>query len=435
MELVMFGDEDDEDDFDEGDDLAIEWARRLSAMESPLEYPPRSPSRPHAGRHVSDSAVPSAAEMLSPTSMTLGEYDALHPEHYDGEDSAGSEAEWEGWLEGEIAQRRRVHLAASRSIHRTDTLETAIPGDLYWGTGSGAATPSSALSTPEHEKLDPWTQSQPREGDVELGNDDEASSAQGPGHARSSRFSYLQRPPPRSSSRGRHAKRRAPATDRTEGPTLSSYSSVDSLFKRTMRSAMGGTSKAHAQAKRVSISSADLTSGGRTSSDHAAPRSASASPPLSRPSMASLRSTGSTRSRPQSPLCAQVHDSPDAPQAASSQEGAHRAGDGSRHHHHPIPLPGMPIVPSGPTTFRHSALYGRRSGARGSPAGGDRGGLGSSVGPGMGAGPGSDREEQAHAGLVHGQSMQRLPVPMSMMMTTVSSTVSVGNGKTSAASR
>ena len=79
---------------------------------------------------------------------------------------------------------------------------------------------------------------------------------------------------------------------------------------------------------------------------------------------------------------------------------------------HPIPLPGMSMVPAGYTTFQHNALYGgqpadERSKSR-SKSGGER--------------------KQAHAGVVHGQSVGRLPLPMGMgsMVNTVSSTVSVG---------
>ena len=69
--------------------------------------------------------------------------------------------------------------------------------------------------------------------------------------------------------------------------------------------------------------------------------------------------------------------------------------------HHPIPMPGMRMVPAGYTTFQHSALYSRGQGQQAS-------------------------EEQTHAGIVHGQSMQKLPMGMGRMVTTVSSTVSVG---------
>ncbi|KAI0365417.1 hypothetical protein BV20DRAFT_761122 [Pilatotrama ljubarskyi] len=400
MELVMFGDEEDEDD-DEEDDLAIQWARRLSAMEaSPLEPPPRARARSQP-RHVNDSAL----VVESP----IGEFDAPEPSHPTTEDSEESEAEWEGWLDVAIAQRRREQQAV-RAIQRTETLETAVPGDLYWGTGWNAhygdpGTPSPAFSTPENERADPWPTAHSREqsgsepeldaeGDASSGHSNEALSGPRP----TSYYGYPQATV--SGSRGRRPKRGAVAEG--GGRTLSSYSSADSLLKRTMRSAMGSSVKAKRSSASYSEASLNIIA------DAPLPRSASASPPLSRPSLTSLRSTGSERSRPQSPLCAQVHGDNGGHGQASPQDARH-----------PIPLPGMPMVPSGYTTFRHSALY-----ARSSRNAGSRG----SVGP-------AEREERAHAGLEHGQSMQRLPVPMSMMMTTVSSTVSVGTGKAGAASR
>ena len=50
MELVMFGDEDDDADIEdagEDDELAIEWARRNSSLDpSPIEPPPTSSTFP-----------------------------------------------------------------------------------------------------------------------------------------------------------------------------------------------------------------------------------------------------------------------------------------------------------------------------------------------------------------------------------------------------
>ena len=91
-----------------------------------------------------------------------------------------------------------------------------------------------------------------------------------------------------------------------------------------------------------------------------------------------------------------------------ASELGHGPGQGP----HPVPLPGMPMVPSGYTTFQHNALYGGQPaderGKSRSKSGGER--------------------KQAHAGVVHGQSVGRLPLPMGMgsMVNTVSSTVSVG---------
>ncbi|EIW53157.1 uncharacterized protein TRAVEDRAFT_74582 [Trametes versicolor FP-101664 SS1] len=436
MELVMFGDEENSEDEDEDDDeLEIEWARRLSALEaSPLEYPPRSRSRPRPGRHVSDSAVTFGVDS---NSATLGEFDAPHPVPPLADDSDESEAEWEGWLDIAIAQRRREQSMLSRRIHRSDTLETAIPGDPYWSAGNEwdidrTGSPSPAFTTPEHENPDPWAHVRSREpsgsdAEMDTGTEGDGSSVHSgdpaPSARPSSYYGYLHwQPVP--SSRGRRVKRGTAAMDHG-GRTLSSYSSVDSLLKRTMRSAIGGSTKSQAQSKRASVSSAELRlHRGQGAAEAPPPRSSSASPPLSRPSMGSLRSVGSARSHPLSPLCAPIQDS--VPAAAAHSEQAHRH---FQQQHHPIPLPGMPMVPSGYTTFRHSALYGRRSAARGSSS------SPTTRTSGAGAGGERDSEERPHAGLAHGQSMQRMPVPMSMMMTTVSSTVSVGPAKPGAASR
>lgn len=186
MELVMFGDEENSEDEDEDDDeLEIEWARRLSALEaSPLEYPPRSRSRPRPGRHVSDSAVTFSVDS---NSATLGEFDAPHPVPPLAEDSDESEAEWEGWLDIAIAQRRREQSLLSRRIHRSDTLETAIPGDPYWSAGNEwdvdrTGSPSPAFTTPEHEHPDPWAHVRSRESsgsdaEVDTGTEGDGSSA------------------------------------------------------------------------------------------------------------------------------------------------------------------------------------------------------------------------------------------------------------------
>ncbi|OJT03628.1 hypothetical protein TRAPUB_5656 [Trametes pubescens] len=439
MELVMFGDEEcSEDEEDDEDELEIEWARRLSALEaSPLEYPPRSRSRPRPGRHVSDSAVPSSVD------LDVGEFDAHHPHPHLAEDSDESETEWEGWLDIAIAQRRREQSVLSRRIQRTDTLETAVPGDPYWSAGNEwdvdrTGSPSPAFTTPEHERPDPWAHVRSREpsgsdAEVDTATDGDESSAHSgdpaPGASArpSSYYGYLHwQPVP--SSRGRRVKRGTAALDHG-GRTLSSYSSVDSLLKRTMRSAIGGSTKA--QAKRASVSSAELRlHQGQGAAEAPPPRSSSASPPLSRTSMASQRSTGSARSHPLSPLCAPVQDSvPAATGRSDSEQTPRRHPHQPQQQQHPIPLPGMPMVPSGYTTFRHSALYGRRAAARGSSS------SPTTRTPGAGAGAERESEERAHAGLAHGQSMQRMPVPMSMMMTTVSSTVSVGPAKPGAASR
>ncbi|KAI0325817.1 hypothetical protein GY45DRAFT_1329746 [Cubamyces sp. BRFM 1775] len=394
MELVMFGDEEDDDE-DLEDDLAIEWARRASAVEaSPIEPLERPQSRPRAGRHVSDSAIPFSFAASPP-----GEFDSPHPEPGTLEDSDESENEWEGWLDVAIMHRRRERLAERPAIERTDTLDTAVPEGPYWSTDWNTTNGASpAASTPEREQASPWPPAHTRdqsgsEAEMEAeteGEDSSIHSHDPPLRPRpNSYYGYPQ--PAKSSSRGRHLKRAAALEH--GGRTLSSYSSADSLLKRTIRTAIGSSAKAKRASGSASSSEANLD----PSAEPPLPRSASASPPLLPPSLASMRSAA--RSRPLSPLCAQVQGNEDR--------------RGSPRTHHPIPLPGMPMVPSGYTTFRHSALYGRNprpSSARGST-------------------PGVEEDEGNHAGLAHGQSMQRLPVPMSMMMTTVSSTVSVGTGK------
>ncbi|KAH9846722.1 hypothetical protein C2E23DRAFT_566456 [Lenzites betulinus] len=420
MELVMFGEEDDEE---EEDELAIEWARRLSAMTaSPMDYPPRSRSRSRAARHASDSAIPSPAEdMYTP----MGEFDAPDPDPHELADEVGSEDEWDSWLDVVMARRRREQLS-SRGLPRTDTLDTAVPQDLYWGVGEwdaqgmSTATSSPAASTPEHEHAEPWSQAHSHE---QSGSEaDDASSMQS---AEPSHYARTPLQPVPLSARGRRAKAKGAAGDHgsANGRTLSSYASADSLLKRTIRTAIGGAAKAQVQAKRASVSSAELKlyEAALGNPTPPPPRSSSASPPLSRPSIASLHSISGSRSRPQSPLCPQVQDTNTG---GSQRDGRYR--DQESRPQHPIPLPGMPMVPSGYTTFRHSSLYGRRSGGRGS----------SGTTTATTEGAGSEREsEEVHAGLTHGQSLQRLPVPMSMMMTTVSSTVSVGHEKPGGTSR
>ena len=244
------------------------------------------------------------------------------------------------------------------------------------------------------------------------------------------------------------------------GRTLSTYSSVDSLLRRTMRTNMqgiGNTSRQasiHALFPSASASEVNLASSPSPSTSSpggAAARSSPSPPPhLSRPSIGSMRSAGSAgaRARPLSPLSTQLRD-------ARAEDYGYGGGDDDEYDNggveddadvdvddveeddgeggagyteselghglalggaHPIPLPGMSMVPAGYTTFQHSALYG------GGPGSGGPGKRGSIVG-----GTGKTRKsEEMHAGVAHGQSMQRLPMGMSGMMSTVSSTVSVG---------
>ncbi|OSC99285.1 hypothetical protein PYCCODRAFT_854767 [Trametes coccinea BRFM310] len=397
MELVMFGNEEDEDDDDDEDELAIQWARRASAMEpSPFDTIARPHSRPRSVRHASDPVISSVA-MPSPA----GEFDSPHPNRLLHDDSEESEMEWDGWLDVTVMNRRRERVQATRTIERTETLETAVPGDLNWGpewaSRLGLGTSSTAASTPDFERENTWRFPHSREqsgseadGDTE-GDGSSVHSKDPPSRPRpNSYYGYQQLA--NSGTRGRRLKRAAALEH--GGRTLSSYSSADSLLKRTIRTAIGSTVRSRRGSPSASASSSEMNLD--LSAELPPPRSASVSPPPSRPS---LHSVASSRSHPLSPLCGQFQDKQD-------REGLHTT-------YHPIPLPDMPVVPSGYATFRHSALYGR----------------GSRITSSRGSTPGVEDEEKHHAGLAHGESMQRLPVPMSMMMTTVSSTVSVGTGE------
>ncbi|KAL1948236.1 hypothetical protein VTO73DRAFT_12311 [Trametes versicolor] len=74
----------------------------------------------------------------------------------------------------------------SRRIHRSDTLETAIPGDPYWSAGNEwdidrTGSPSPAFTTPEHENPDPWAHVRSREpsgsdAEVDTGTEGDGSS-------------------------------------------------------------------------------------------------------------------------------------------------------------------------------------------------------------------------------------------------------------------
>ncbi|KAL7284829.1 hypothetical protein ACG7TL_002142 [Trametes sanguinea] len=161
MELVMFGNEEDEDDDEDEDELAIQWARRASAMEpSPFDttarpHSRRPHSRPRSVRHASDPVISSVA-MPSPA----GEFDSPHPNRLLHDDSEESEMEWDGWLDVTVMNRRRERVQATRTIERTETLETAVPGDLNWGpewaSRLGLGTSSTAASTPDFERENTW---------------------------------------------------------------------------------------------------------------------------------------------------------------------------------------------------------------------------------------------------------------------------------------
>ncbi|KAI8996647.1 hypothetical protein BD414DRAFT_208836 [Trametes punicea] len=392
MELVMFGHEDDDDNEHDEDELAIQWARRPSGINvSPVSPPGESNLRPRSERHLSESAVPF---IVSPSAA--GEFDSTHPERRPFDDSDDSEMEWENWIDVTIMQRARDGFALP-GVKRTETLETAVPGDPHWGSpwGAGIDIPAapSAAPIPEYARAEPGHRAlsyeQQSSSEVEADVEGDGSSINSNDPAPRSRPTSYYRYHRRTSSRSLG---RSPNQVEHGSRTLSSYSSADSLFRRTIRTAIG-SSKMKRASTSISASSSELNLD--AVNEPPLRRSASSSPPLSRPSLTSVRSVASSRPRPLSPLCAQVRED---------------EGPANPRVQHPIPLPGMPIVPSGYTTFRHSALYGRGSRS-------------ASV---RGSTPSVEEDETPHAGLAHGESLQRLPMPLSMMMTTVSSTVSVG---------
>ena len=497
----MFGDEDEDtfadiEDAGDDDDLAIEWARRNSSVgPSPIE-PPSTATSPilqalRSGehfkfpppRHRSDSAFnsipeegpapapdPDAPSHLEPalvleprprphrTSHPLVDLTSLHSTERDTlHDSDGSEVEWDGWVDALIAQRRQEALLERARARRDalvspDGVDTVISGNAstvhhtgaggpFWGEGwsshfGGSRTSLSQADSPdlEHPDEEGGTWDWVQRSDAEVDADTESSA-----HSSDPNVGPIlgRRTTSNPSSRGKRTK-----GSHAEGKTLSSYSSADSLLKRTMRTNIKTIKNLSlTQAKRASMhvlfpsaSKSDVNL-----SPDVPPRAASASPPpsnhMSRPSITSMRSTTSmsTRSRPFSPLSSQLpqqeYDDEEGPQDGDEHEAdadvddvdEEVEGDGYMDSeighvphvselghdpqltggHHPIPMPGMRMVPAGYTTFQHSALYGRGQGQQAS-------------------------EEQTHAGIVHGQSMQKLPMGMGRMVTTVSSTVSVG---------
>ncbi|KAI0752420.1 hypothetical protein C8Q80DRAFT_1266976 [Daedaleopsis nitida] len=550
MELVMFGDEEDDDladveDADEEDDLAIKWARRTSSFGiSPVEMPtsavsmqasavsmqsPRSQTllKPPA-RHSSDPSLSSFKS--SPTDGAVPEIEAKpepespsdagpdtnslrtpeprrtqrqsHPlvdlsSLYDADpdpyhDSDQSEVEWVGWVDAVIEQRKQESLLARARARRealasSAALETVahVPvaaaesgsgsgGELWdegWSTqfgGERVRTSSPAASTPDREGPeleDPSHWRWQRGSDVDAETGTEGSDA----HSSDPNASSLVSQRRATTTHARNFK--AGHAQQGSTQTLSSYSSVDSLLRRTVAirtNIKTMKDRSLSQAKRASMHV--LFPAGSRSDVHLErdadlpPRAASASPPpvspatasaLSRPSLASIRSAA--WARPLSPLSSQVREQQDgydeddgtgegdADAEADADDGVddvddvdedidlHTDGDeyaASELGHnsrlsggfHPVPLPGMRMVPAGYTTFQHSSLYGPR-GANGAGSG-----SGAAAASGQGVARREEEREAEHAGIAHGQSMQRLPMGMSRMITTVSSTVSVGPG-------
>lgn len=478
-------------------------------------------------------------------SHPLVDLTSLHDtEHgtYGEEDSDASEVEWDGWVDVVVEQRKQEALALAR-IHQ-ETLEqehidhsqpvngfaSGSGREEFWGEGwstqfggstSRIGTPSPSAGTPDRERYHGLKERRgDGEGSVEgggdhggygevgwrwpKGSDTEGSEAHSSDrHAPSTLVSQRRATDgsvsglSSSTSRAQQANQiQAETQVQTQDlggaaggygeRTLSSYSSVDSLLRKTVamrtnvKTMKSSASLSLSQAKRASMhvlfpSQSASRSEMNLSSASVSQRAASVSPPpvsssetgslgvgrgghghghqsghhlslsLSRPSMASMRSATSinARMRPLSPLSSQVRDQvgyddddddddgldcEDQDDVDDVEEGGEGEGwvESELGHnpslsggHHPIPLPGMRMVPAGYTTFQHSALYG------GSPTGvsGGKAGKGGKTGK---TGRGGREEEELHAGIVHGQSMQRLPMGMARMMTTVSSTVSVG---------
>ncbi|KAI0703898.1 hypothetical protein C8T65DRAFT_654569 [Cerioporus squamosus] len=506
MELVMFGDE-DEDEFadienaEEEDDLAIEWARRTSSVgPSPIDplptatLPAMQSLQPREqikfpSRHGSDPAFKSipeegpAAEPEPTTPSTLEPAPVLEPhprphrpshplvdltslystERETLHDSDGSEAEWDGWVDALVAQHRQEALLERARARRDalvspDGLDTVISGQAstvrpagtgaaFWGAGwssqyGGSRTSLSQAESPDPEHADEehgawdWVQ----RSDVEIDADTEESSAHSSDPNAGPPLVSPRRMTTSGSGTRKRPKNATQAEGQGQGQTLSSYSSADSLLKRTMRTNLSLT-----QAKRASMhvlfpsaSKAEVNL-----DPEVPPRAASASPPpsqhLSRPSVTSMRSTTSmsTRSRPFSPLSSQLpeqehdddddddeHEDADEHEADADVDDVDEEAEGEGYmdselghggahvselgHNpqltggqHPIPMPGMRMVPAGYTTFQHSSLYGRG---------------------------GHGQEEKTHAGI-------KLPMGMGRMMTTVSSTVSVGRSARRGATR
>ena len=518
MELVMFGDEEDEDeDFadDEDDgDLAIEWARpkrntMSSFSPSPIGDQPSGRSRaPWTPTQVEDASEMSIAdedeeyanatdeaedESLAPSVDGEGEGEGekeeseLPPQqHYaprwfedlsyledpDVEllpQSDGSEAEWDGWVDAVVSRYRQESLARRTQAHRealaaSGALDTPVSGSgtpaqvwtEAWSSRRFGKESATSIATAEREleeesenaydELGTWTwprkngRTRYRKGkgsdvDVDVSTEDSSDPSASP----TPHNAHFARGKLRNGRRG-HGHAHWGGT----GRTLSSYSSVDSLLRRTatMRSniksmSLSGMRRSSLQALFPSASSSNVHLARQDAGGSPSPPPANSSNPSIASTVRAV-STGSananSRNRPMSPLSAQVPGADDQLADAGDdgdvdEEPAdvddideHEAddvtepyetevGQGYRPVRHPVPLPGMQIMPSGYTTFQHNSLYGQERWARGETGTG-----------------GAGRKEPAHAGIAHGENMQRLPLPMDMaqMMTTVSSTVSVG---------
>ncbi|KAH9934466.1 uncharacterized protein BXZ73DRAFT_100658 [Epithele typhae] len=488
MQLVMFGDEDDDadaEDNDTNDELAIEWARRNSSADpSPIDRPPHSMStfssltpRPSIGYSPVDSPTPrpndpSTIRPFFPRRASHPLVDLSSDPGTDPE-SDGSEVEWDGWMEQVIAQRHEDELdARDRARLEAFACTDAVPASpgsapvwtsgwtTHFGGGDDKQYSHSTSSVPDRDPVPISLWSSRKDSDPDLDTEDSSThssdfNARGD-HSRrtvSGGLSMHSEHSSGSSTRGRHARTQASGSGHAR--TLSSYSSVDSLLRRTMRTNMQGLGNTARQASihalfpsaseaslpplpgspPVPIPMSAVASKGRASRS---PERSSPSPPpyLTRPSMGSMHSCGSARSRPLSPLSTQLRDtgmhededededrgedgSEDYGDVDDVEEGEDADGSGelveSELGHvpldhgvraHPIPLPGMRIVPMGYTTFQHASLYGADAGGEGRSGG----------------------RAQVHAGIAHGQTMQRLPMGMSRPVTTVTSTVSVGAG-------
>ena len=360
MELVMFGDEDDDAD-DEGDDeddeLAIEWARRNSSLDpSPIERPPNlsqtffpvltTPRPSHAAPVFSTPASPDSTDtprgpdtdqpletplMRRRLSHPLVDLESERAPSASESESDKSEVEWDGWLDAVIAARQEEAEAAAvraraqrAALVRSETLETAIGAEPLWSTGwatqFGGSMPAdmkrlSAYSDHDRSQTHPgaWTSHKDSDGETSSAHSSDVSSAVPSRRTASG--------PAGTAAGARHGHTKSA----NHGRTLSSYSSVDSLLRRTMRTNMQGIGNTARQASILALfpsaSEVSLPSTSNTASYPLPPESAHAhsmptdrsspspQPQLARRSIGSIHSTNSaSRLRPMSPLATQLQD-------------------------------------------------------------------------------------------------------------------------------
>ncbi|TBU25784.1 hypothetical protein BD311DRAFT_484962 [Dichomitus squalens] len=479
----------DDEAAEEEDDLAIAWARRgttssleiSSVVEQPSPVDTDVQPRGMTGRHGSNPSVPSDAtlpegralqsdadppsdhvgpqlEIESPASPAsapdpapttrphrashpLVDLTSLHEAEPPVSESDSSEAEWDGWVDAVVAQYRRESLARRAQARRealaasasvpVSASTSAAPWVEGWTSQYGGGESSTNVASPDRENADYselGTWSWP--GQNQRGSDAEGS-AEGSSHSQHS--SDPQAPPSAYTARrttSGEMRGRGHGRSGSAGRTLSTYSSVDSSLRRTvtMRTNLNSISlnQLNRSSMQAAFSSASSSDVNLAQDSVEVRRSGSASPPppharLSRPSIASFRSASNVnvRNHVMSPLSTQIPDEdpsagvdyvePDVDdiEEVGNNEDVYEneLGHGQVAGPHPVPLPGMRMAPSGYTTFRHNALYGGQANEKKK---------------------GGKERAQVHAGVVHGQSVGRLPMGMGSMVNTVSSTVSVG---------